>query len=132
MRSKPAIAGFLALIGVLGIGFSADKPDYSGTWVLDKERSFSNPSGFDQQMSITQKGEVLKLEGKQTTAKGETAISESYRLDGKQVDFTPTAAAPGAKGKRRSFWLADGRSFVVNDTITTESASEPGDSASDS
>jgi len=105
------------------VGLCSDKPDYRGTWVLDKERSFSNPSGFDQQMSITQKGEVVKLEGKQTTAKGETVISESYTLDAKEVDFTPTPAAPGTKGKRKSFWLADGRSFVVNDTITTESAS---------
>jgi hypothetical protein len=125
MRSKAAIAVFLGLIGVLEIAFSAEKPDFSGNWALDKERSFSNPPGFDQTMKVTQTGDVVKLDGKQTTAKGDTAVSEAYTLDGKEVDFTPAGGAPGAKGKRKSFWLADGRSFVVNDTITTESPAGP-------
>jgi hypothetical protein len=125
-RMKFRIAIFIVLIVLVFLGsasLSSDKPDYSGTWVLDKNRSFSNPAGFDQQMSVTQKGEVLKLAGKHITPKGETVTDESYTLDGKEVDFTPTAGPPGAKGRRKSFWLADGRSFVVTDTITTESAS---------
>ena len=125
MKSKAVIASLFALVGVLANGLSAEKPDYSGSWALDKERSFSNPPGFDQTMKVTQSGDVVKLDGKQTTAKGETAVSETYTLDGKEVDFTPPGNAPGAKGKRKSFWLADGPSFVINDTITTESASGP-------
>ena len=117
MRINDAIAALLALMVVLKIGFSAEKP--ITTWVLDKERSFSNPPGLDQMMRVAHSGDVIKLDGKQTTAKGETAISETYTMDGKEVDFTPAAGPPGAKGKRKSFWLADGRSFV--DTITTES-----------
>jgi len=125
MRSKVTVTLFVALLGVIRTGFSAEKPDFSGNWALDKERSFSNPPGFDQTMKVTQTGDVVKLDGKQTTAKGETAVSETYTLDGKEVDFTPPGNAPGAKGKRKSFWLADGRSFVINDTITTESPSGP-------
>src|SRR5262245_4058534 len=123
MKIKAITAAILTLIVVLEIGFSSEKPDYSGTWVLDKERSFSNPPGFDQSMKVAQIADVIKLEGKQATAKGDTAISETYTLDGKEVDFTPAAGAPGSKGKRASSWLADGRSFVVSDTITTQSAS---------
>ena len=125
MKSKAVIASLFALVGVLANGLSAEKPDYSGSWALDKERSFSNPAGFDQTMKVVQTGDLVKLDGKQTTAKGETSVSEAYTLDGKEVDFTPAGGAPGAKGKRKSFWLADGRSFVINDTITTESASGP-------
>ena len=109
---------------LLGVALSADKPDYSGTWALDKERSFINPPGFDQTMKVTQNGDVVRLEGKQTTSRGESAISELYTLDGKEVDFSPATGPAGAKGKRKAFWLVDGRSFVVNDTIITESASE--------
>lgn len=112
------------LLGVWSLGIAADKPNFGGTWVLDKNKSFSNPPGFDQTMTITHRDEQIKIEGKQTTARGEFPINESYTLDGKQADFTPPNP-PNAKGKRKAYWLPNKRGFVVEDEITADSPNGP-------
>ncbi|NUM77350.1 hypothetical protein HUU40_23575, partial [candidate division KSB1 bacterium] len=43
---------FLCVTMLLGVlSFAADKPNFSGTWVLDKDKSFSNPAGLEQTMT---------------------------------------------------------------------------------
>ncbi len=114
----------IALLCVLGLGFAADKPNFSGTWVLDKDKSFSNPPGFDQTMTVMHNGDQIKLEGKQKTARGEVDLNESYTLDGKETEFTPPNP-PNAKGKRKAYWLPNNRGFVIDDVITTDSPNGP-------
>lgn len=123
MKRKAArliIVLFLSLIVVAGT-----KPNFSGTWVMDKDRSFSNPPGLEQTLTIVHTGDQIKLESKQKTAQGERVINETYTLDGKEADFTPPAAQPDSKGKRNSNWLPDGRGIVINDTITSSSPKGP-------
>jgi len=114
----------ISLLCVLSLGVAADKPNFSGTWGLDKNKSFSNPPGFDQTMTITHGGDQIKIEGKQTTAHGEFPINESYTLDGKPADFTPPNP-PNAKGKRKASWLPNNRGFIVEDEITSDSPNGP-------
>src|SRR4029434_7646296 len=72
------------------------KPDFSGTWVMDKDRSFSNPEGLEQTLMVVQTGDQIKLESKLVTTRGgEQTINESYSLDGKETDFTPPAPPGG-------------------------------------
>jgi hypothetical protein len=103
---------------------AAAKPDFTGTWVMDKDRSFSNPPGLEQTLTVVHTGDQIKIESKQKTAQGERVINETYTLDGKEVEFTPPGAQSDAKGKRNANWLPDGR-VVINDTITSTSAKGP-------
>ena len=118
MRFKSAILSIATLLGALS--FAADKPNFSGTWVLDKDKSFSNPAGLEQTMTITHNGDQIKLEGKQKSARGEVDLNESYMLDGKQIDFTPPNP-PNAKGKRKASWLPNNKGILIEDEITSNS-----------
>ena len=100
------------------------KPDFSGTWVMDKDRSFSNPPGLEQTLTIVQTGDQIKLESRQRTAQGERVISETYSLDGKETEFTPTGGQPDAKGKRSANWLPDGR-IIINDKLSSTTPKGP-------
>lgn len=102
---------FLAVSGSAG-----ENANLSGTWTLDKDKSFSNGPGFDQTMTITHSGEKVKLDAKQKSPRGEVTINEEYTLDGKEVEFTPPNP-PNAKGKRKATWLANGRGILVEDEI---------------
>ncbi len=119
MKFKTAILSIIILLGVYG--FAADKSNFSGTWTLDKDKSFSNPPGLEQTMTITHNGDQIKLEGKQKSARGEVDLNESYTLDGKETDFTPPSP-PNAKGRRKAYWLPNNKGIVVEDEITTESS----------
>jgi hypothetical protein len=114
----------LFLFALLGAPSSGgEKANFSGAWVLDKDKSFSNPPGFEQTMTVTHSGDRLKIEGKQTSARGEVVLDEGYALDGKEADFTPPVQAPNtnAKGKRKAYWLPTGRGFIVEDVINFDS-----------
>jgi len=103
------------------------KPDlnFGGTWVLDKDRSFSNPAGLEQTTVITHDGETLKLDAKVKTAQGEQAIQETWTLDGQEREFTPDGAKPGSKGMRKGYWLAGRRAIVLVDERTTPGEKGP-------
>ncbi|HSE38052.1 MAG TPA: hypothetical protein VLG74_12185 [Blastocatellia bacterium] len=109
----PAIASALA------------KPDFSGTWVMDVNRSFSNPAGLEQTMTVVHTGDQIKVDAKLKTAQGEQTINETYTLDGKETDFVPPGGQPGAKGKRKAMWLPDGRGVVIDDVVTSDSPKGP-------
>lgn len=100
------------------------KPDFTGTWVMDKDRSFSNPPGLEQTLTIVQTGDQIKLESKQRTAQGERVINETYSLDGKEAEFTPAGGQPDARGKRIANWLPDGR-IIINDKISSTTPKGP-------
>ena len=116
MKLKMLLASFALLLCVTGFAMSGEKADLSGTWVLDKDKSFSNGPGFEQTMTFTHTGEKVKLAAKQKTPRGEVDINEEYTLDGKEVEFAP-ANPPNAKGKRKATWLSNGRGILVEDEI---------------
>lgn len=122
MKLSKSLACFVLLISVLG--FAAEKPNFSGAWVLDKDKSFSNQPGLEQTMTITHEGDSLKLVGKQKSVRGEVDLNEAYALDGKQTDFTP-ANPPNAKGKRTASWLPNQKGILVEDEITSDSPNGP-------
>ena len=107
------------LLFLMTIAAAADRPDFSGAWALDKDRSFSNPPGFDQTLAVSHKGDEIKLEAKIKTAQGDRTINEEFVLDGKERSFTPPTE--GAKGLRKSYWLPGERGIVVEDRVTTDS-----------
>lgn len=72
----------IAIFCLLTFSFAAAKPNLSGTWKLDKDRSFSNAPGLNQTMTIVHNGDEVKLEAKVTVQGRETQ-----------------------EGKRKALWL---------------------------
>lgn len=104
----------------------AQKPDFSGTWVMDRSRSIGMPPGMEQTMTVKQTGERVELETKLVSAQGERIIKDSYTLDGKEAEFTPQGpTGPSGKGKRKATWLPRGNGIIVNEEATTEGEKGP-------
>ena len=116
MRLKTSLACLAFLFFVAASDYAGEKANLSGTWTLDKDKSFSNGPEFDQTMTITHSGEKVKLDAKQKSPRGEVTINEEYTLDGKEVEYNPPNP-PNAKGKRKATWLANGRGILVEDEI---------------
>ncbi len=122
MRSALVIA-MTALVAAQVAADTGTKPDFSGKWVLDKERSFSNPPGLEQTIEVTHDGDELRLEATLTTpAQGRQVVKEQWALDGVERDFTTPPTPPKARGKRKAYWLPGDRGIVVEDRVTTETA----------
>jgi hypothetical protein len=109
----------VSLLFVSAISFAAAKPNFSGKWVLDKDKSFSNPPGLEQTMTVTHTGEQIKMEAHVKHARGEQDVNETYTLDGKETEFNPQAP-PNAKGKRKASWLPNGQGVLIIDETTVD------------
>jgi len=116
MKTKILFASVIGLFLVFGTSYAEGQVNLSGTWTLDKDKSFSNGPEFDQTMTISQSGSKVKLDAKQKSPRGEVTINEEYTLDGNEADFTPQNP-PNAKGRRKASWLANGRGILVEDEI---------------
>ena len=125
MKFKLVISCAVAALSLLQVGVALAKPDFSGTWVLDLNRSFSNPAGLQQTMTVVHTGDQIKVDAKIKTQQGEQTVNETYTLDGKETDFAPPGGQAGSKGKRKAMWLPDGRGAVIDDVITSDSPNGP-------
>lgn len=111
-----ATAAFFCFVVVAALAWS--EHDFSGTWVLNKDLSYSNPPGLEQTITIVHAGETLQFDAELKTAQGKQAIHESWILDGAEREFTPSGAAPGSKGKGKAYWLPGKRGIVIEDERT--------------
>jgi len=123
MKFKSTI--FSLLIPFYAFSFAAEKPNFTGTWVFDKDKSFSYQPGLEQTMTITHNGDQIKLGGKQKSARGEFDLNESYAVDSKETEFTPQQQGPNAKGKRKAYWLPNNKGIIIEDSITSDSPNGP-------
>jgi hypothetical protein len=125
----------IASVALVAIALSfvtvAAKPDFSGSWAMDRARSFGMPGNMQQTMVVKQTGEEIQLETKLILPDNERIVKDVYILDGKEHEFTPPAPpnapanAPVAKGKRTANWLPSGKGIVVNESTTTETPKGP-------
>ncbi len=115
MRQTKSVVVLLLLSSLWTLSYAVTKPNISGTWKLDKDRSFSNPAGLDQIITITHNGEEVKLDAKVSVQGRDTQINETWMLDGQERDFTPPGAAPGSMSKRKASWLAGDKGILVID-----------------
>jgi len=102
--------------------FAAGKPNFTGTWVMDKSRTEGVPSGVEQTMTLTQSEDKLVLHNKITTDSGENVVDDTYIINGKELDFTQKVNEQESKGKRTAKWLADGSGFESTEQITREAS----------
>jgi hypothetical protein len=98
------------------------KPDFSGTWTMDRARSFGMPGDMTQVLTITQKEDQLELETKIIQPNNERTVKDTIIIDGKEHEFTPPAP-PGQtppKGKRTANWLPNDLGITVTDVTTAQ------------
>lgn len=103
-----------------------DKPNFTGSWTMDRVRSYGMPGNMNQTMTVAQKDEQIDVETKLIQPGNERVQKDTYVLDGKEHDFSPPvpqnapAGQPAPKGKRTSAWLPAGNGITVTDVTTTE------------
>jgi len=116
-----------AILVLSVIALAAAKPNYTGTWTMDRARSFGLPADMTQTLTITQKDDRIELETKLIQPNNERTIKDTYVLDGKEYDFTPLVPPnqPPATGKRTAVWLPGERGIQVTDVTTAETPKGP-------
>src|SRR5262245_53122318 len=112
----------IAIFGLSVLALAATKPDFTGTWKMDRARSFGLPADMTQVITITQKGDQIELETKLIQPNNERTVKDSITLDGKEYDYTPVVPPnqPPAKGKRTALWLPGDRGIQITDVTTAE------------
>jgi hypothetical protein len=116
-----------AIMALSLFALAATKPDFSGTWTMDRARSFGLPPDMNQTMIVTHKGDQIEIETKLIQPNNERSIKDAYILDGKEHEFTPPAPPnqPAPKGKRTAQWLPGDGGIQVTDVTTTETPKGP-------
>ena len=122
MAKKLWLAGAVVMILSM-IALAAGKPNFSGTWTMDRERSFGMPGDMTQVLTITHKDNALEVETKIIQAKNERTIKDTIVVDGQEHEFQPPAPANGQlppKGKRTATWLPGETGITVTDVTTAQ------------
>lgn len=111
------------------VAFAFQKPNFAGSWNMDRARSFGLPGNMTQTMTVTQKDDQIEVETKLIQPGNERVQKDLYILDGKEHEFQPptppNAQAPPAKGKRTATWLPGGNGITVTDVTTAETPKGP-------
>lgn len=116
-----------AIMALSVIALAATKPNYSGTWTLDRARSFGLPNNMTQVLTVTQTDDKIEMEAKLIQPGNERSVKETYNLDGKEYDFTPQAPPNQTppKGKRTTNWLPGDKGITITDVTTAETPKGP-------
>jgi hypothetical protein len=125
MARSLLITAAIFVLSVLAL--AAAKPNFSGTWTMDRARSFGLPPDMNQTLTITQKDDRIELETKLIQPNNERSVKDTYVLDGKEYHFTPPVPPnqPPATGKRTAIWLPGDRGIQVTDVTTAETPKGP-------
>ena len=119
MKLRIATASVITLVFALSVTLASAKANFSGTWVMDASKSEGIPNSVQQEMTVVQTDDTIKLETRVKTDEGDFAIADSYVVNGKEVDFVPqTPEGPNGKGKRTAKWTADGNGIEVTEQAT--------------
>ncbi len=106
---------------------AAQQPNFSGEWLMDRDRSFGMPGNMQQTMTVNQTGDQIEIETRLIQPENERTVKDSYTLDGKEREFTPQTQpnAQPAKGKRTANWLPNRKGILVNEVTTSETDKGP-------
>lgn len=126
-----SIIGIFGLLLACSATVSAQKLDFSGSWSMDRARSFGMPGNMNQTMTVAQSGDEIQVETKLIQPNNERTVKDTYILDGKERDFSPPvpanapANAPAPKGKRTAYWMPGNKGILVDDVVTSETPNGP-------
>lgn len=120
--AKKLLIAFAATLALSIVAIAATKPNFSGTWTMDRARSFGMPGDMTQILTITHKDDQLEVETKILQPNNERTVKDTIIVDGKEHEFTQ-AAPPGQtppKGKRTANWLPNDIGITVTDVTTAQ------------
>ena len=125
--SKKVLISVATVIALSVIALAATKPNFSGTWNLDKGRSYGLPGNMNQIMTITHKEDQIEVETKIIQPGNERVVKDTYFLDGKEHEFTPPAPPNQTppKGKRTVNWMPGDKGLLITDVTTAETPKGP-------
>jgi hypothetical protein len=127
----------LSMFGILGLllacsaSVSAQKLDFSGSWTMDRARSFGLPGNMNSTMTVAQTGDEIQVETKLIQPNNERTVKDTYVLDGKEREFNPPAPlnapanSPPSKGKRTAYWMPGNKGILVDEVTTSETPNGP-------
>lgn len=125
--AKKLLITLVAIMGLSILAMAAAKPNFSGTWALDRARSFGMPGDMTQVLTITHVDDKMEVETKIIQPNNERTIKDTFILDGKEHEFTPPTppnapanAPPPPKGKRTVTWLPGDTALTVTDVTTAQ------------
>ena len=120
--SKKILVSVAAIITLSVVALAATKPNFSGTWNMDRARSFGLPGNMTQVLTITQTDDKIEFETKLIQPGNERSVKDTYNLDGKEHEFTPQAPPNQTppKGKRSVTWLPGDKGIMVTEVTTAE------------
>jgi hypothetical protein len=128
---RKTISAVAMVLAVCLLAVAMPKTDFSGGYVMDRNRSFGIPRDMEGTMTISQTEELIEVETKLIQAGKERVIKDTFILDGKEHDFSPPlplnapADAPAPKGKRTTSWLPDGKGILLTELVTNETPKGP-------
>lgn len=128
---RSSIIWILAVLLMSAASVAAQKPDFSGSWSMDRARSFGMPANMTQTLVVTQAGDEITAETKLIQPGNERTVKDTFVLDGKERDFNPPpplnapAGTPPPKGKRTANWLPAKNGIIVDDVTVSESPNGP-------
>ncbi len=131
IMKRLSLFSILGLLLVFSASVSAQKPDFSGSWTMDRARSFGLPGNMNQTMTVAHAGDEITVETKLIQPGNDRTQKDTFVLDGKERDFTPPvpanapANAPPPKGKRTAYWMPGNKGILVDDVTTTETPNGP-------
>ena len=116
-----------AIMALSVLALAATKPNFSGTWTMDRARSFGLPGNMTQVLTITQTAEKIEMETKLIQPGNERTVKDTYNLDGKEHEFTPQAPPNQTppKAKRTVNWLPGDKGITVTEVTTAETPKGP-------
>jgi hypothetical protein len=121
--TRKLLIAFAATMVLSIIALAAVKPNFSGTWTMDRARSFGMPPDMTQVLTITHKDDTIEIETRIVQPNNERTIKDTFVLDGKEHEFQPTAPPGGQlppKGKRTASWLPNETGITVTDITTAQ------------
>ena len=101
----------------LSLVLAATKANFNGTWVMDKSRSEGLAPDVEQTMILKQSEDKLTVENRITGGGNDLTVSDTYILNGKEVEFSQKVNDQESKGKRTSKWLEDGSGFESSEEL---------------
>lgn len=121
--AKKLLLAFAAITTLSILALAATKPNFSGTWNMDRGRSFGMPGDMTQILTVTQKDDQMEVETKIIQPNNERTVKDTYYFDGKEHEFTPVVppGQPPAKGKRIASWMPGEVGLLVTDITTVQS-----------
>jgi hypothetical protein len=106
---KRLLSTLLVIAAAAGMALAADKPDFSGDWKLDADKSTFGPMPPPTSMTrkIDHKDPMLSVSQSQSSAQGDMSTEAKYSTDGKET----TNTMMGNDVKSKAVW--EGKTLVI-------------------